>query len=125
MRVAAAVEEAAAGVDLLVTMLADGPAIEAVLVGADDPLAVLADDAIWVQMSTVGPAATSRLAALAADRGVTFVDAPVLGLYDLAVEGELIVLASGPDDARDPCTPSSMRLAPAPCGSDPPGPAVG
>lgn len=124
VRVAAAAEEAAAGVDLLVTMLADGPAIEAVLVGADDPLTVLADDAIWVQMSTVGPAATSRLAALAADRGVTFADAPVLGSYDLAVEGELIVLASGPDDARDRCTPvfdavgaRTLWLGPAGAGS--------
>jgi 3-hydroxyisobutyrate dehydrogenase len=123
-RAAAAAEEAAAGVDLLVTMLADGPAIEAVLGGADDPLAALADDAIWLQMSTVGPAATSRLAALAADRGVTFVDAPVLGSYDLAVEGELIVLASGPDDARDRCTPvfdavgaRTLWLGPAGAGS--------
>ncbi len=125
VRVAAAAEEAAAGVELLVTMLADGPAIEAVLGGADDPLAALSDDAIWLQMSTVGPAATSRLAALAADRGVTFVDAPVLGSYDLAVEGELIVLASGPDDdARDRCTPvfdavgaRTLWLGPAGAGS--------
>jgi 3-hydroxyisobutyrate dehydrogenase len=64
-------------------------------------------------------------AALAADRGVTFVDAPVLGSYDLAVEGELIVLASGPDDdARDPCTPvfdavgaRTLWLGPAGAGS--------
>jgi 3-hydroxyisobutyrate dehydrogenase len=95
-----------------------------VLGGADDPLAALADDAIWLQMSTVGPAATSRLAALADDRGVTFVDAPVLGSYDLAVEGELIVLASGPDDARDRCTPvfdavgaRTLWLGPAGAGS--------
>jgi 3-hydroxyisobutyrate dehydrogenase len=96
---------AAAEADVLVTMLADGPAIEAVVGGPDGALDSLLDGAIWIQMSTVGAAAAVRLAALAADHGVGFVDAPVLGSADPAERGELIVLASGPDEARDRCDP--------------------
>jgi 3-hydroxyisobutyrate dehydrogenase len=101
-----ATPEAAAGeADVLVTMLADGPAIEAVLGGPDDALAALPHGAVWIQMSTVGVPAADRLAALAADRGVEFVDAPVLGSAEPAERGELTVLASGPDEARDRCAP--------------------
>lgn len=105
VRTAAAPAAAAAEADVLVTMLADGPAIEAVLSGPDGALSALRDGAIWIQMSTVGVPAADRLAALAADRGVTFVDAPVLGSYEPAERGELIILASGPDEVRDRCAP--------------------
>jgi 3-hydroxyisobutyrate dehydrogenase len=105
VRAAATPEAAAAEADVLVTMLADGPAIEAVLSGADGALDALHDDAIWIQMSTVGAPAAKRLAALAADHRVEFVDAPVLGSSEPAERGELIILASGPDDLRDRCAP--------------------
>lgn len=96
---------ALSGADVLVTMLADGAAIEAVLGGPDWALGALPDGALWIQMSTVGPAAAGRLAALAAEHGIDFVDAPVLGSHEPAVRGELIVLASGPDETHDRCAP--------------------
>ena len=105
VRNADATASAAAEADVLVTMLADAPAIEAVLSGPDGALAALPDDAIWIQMSTVGAPGASRLAALAAERGVGFVDAPVLGSSGPAERGELVVLASGPDELRDVCAP--------------------
>ena len=49
-----------------------------------------------MQTSTIGIEGTERCAALAAERGVAFVDAPVLGTRQPAEEGKLIVLASGP-----------------------------
>src|SRR5205807_1209873 len=54
---------------------------------------------------TIGVAATERCASLAADAGVSFVDAPVLGTKAPAEAGELVVLASGPDEARESCDP--------------------
>jgi 3-hydroxyisobutyrate dehydrogenase len=105
VRTAPTPEVAVAEADVLVTMLADGPAIEAVLTEPEAALAALPDDAIWIQMATVGAPAADRLAALAADHRVDFVDAPVLGSYEPAERGELIVLASGPADARDRCAP--------------------
>lgn len=98
-------EAAAADVDVLVTMLADGPVTEAVLSGPDSPLAALPVGAVWIQMGTVGAPAADRLAALATDHDVQFVDAPVLGSAGPAQRGELTILASGPEELRDRCAP--------------------
>jgi 3-hydroxyisobutyrate dehydrogenase len=91
--------EAVSGADVVLTMLADGPAVESVMTDGG-ALEAMRDDALWIQSSTVGVAATERLMQLAGQRGVTFVDAPVLGTKKPAEDGVLVVLASGPDDAR-------------------------
>jgi 3-hydroxyisobutyrate dehydrogenase len=86
--------EAVAGADVVVTMLTDAPAVEAAVDGLD------LGDAVWAQMSTVGVAATERLAARSGD---AYVDAPVLGSKPQADGGQLTVLASGAARAR--CAP--------------------
>jgi 3-hydroxyisobutyrate dehydrogenase len=101
-RVAETPIEAVAGADVVLTMLSDGAAVEEVM--ADDgTLGMLPHGCIWIQSSTVGVEATERLQALAEEAGVTFVDAPVLGTRQPAERGELTVLASGPDEARERC----------------------
>ena len=104
IEVAGSAEEAVHGAELVVTMLADGEAVTEVLEDGG-ALAAMADGAVLVQMSTVGLAATEALAALAEDRGVALVDAPVLGTKAPAEKGELVVLASGPRDALGRCRP--------------------
>jgi 3-hydroxyisobutyrate dehydrogenase len=96
--------DAVEGADIVLTMLADGPTVESVMTDGG-ALKAMRDDAVWIQSSTVGIQATERLAKLAEDRGVTFVDAPVLGTKAPAEKGELTVLASGPEAARDSCAP--------------------
>ena len=96
--------EAATGADAVVTMLADGATVEAAMNGPDGALGAL-DGAPWIQMSTIGVAATERLKATAAEREVAFVDAPVLGTKQPAEEAQLAVLASGPEDEQERCTP--------------------
>jgi 3-hydroxyisobutyrate dehydrogenase len=86
---------AATGAEVIVTMLSDGEAVEDVMAEA----APAARGALWWQASTVGIAGTEGLAALAEEHGLTLVDAPVLGTKGPAEKGELVVLASGPDDA--------------------------
>ena len=98
--VADSAQEAVDGADVVVTLLSDGDAVEAATDGLDFP-----DDAVWAQMSTVGVEATERLAARAAEAGVAFVDAPVLGTKAPAEQGKLIVIASGPAEARERCAP--------------------
>jgi 3-hydroxyisobutyrate dehydrogenase len=93
---------AVAGRDIVITMLADA---DAVLPVAGEMLAALDAGAVWAQMSTIGLDGTERCSALAADRGIAFVDAPVLGTRQPAEEGKLLVLASGPDDALARCEP--------------------
>jgi 3-hydroxyisobutyrate dehydrogenase len=87
--------EAAAGADVLITMLADGAAVEQVMTGPTGALSKLGAGAIWIQMSTVGAEWTDRLAGLVARHDVAFVDAPVSGSSAAADEGELVILASG------------------------------
>lgn len=84
--------DAVRGADVVVTMLYDADSIVATMSGLGD---ALDPDAVWLQTSTVGVAGAQRLAALAADLGVGYVDAPVLGTKKPAEDGTLTVLASG------------------------------
>jgi 3-hydroxyisobutyrate dehydrogenase len=60
---------------------------------------------IWLQASTIGLEATERCAKLAAEAGLVFVDAPVLGTKKPAEEGQLVILGSGPEEAREQLEP--------------------
>ena len=91
--------DAAKGATFILTMLSDADAVEDAVGG--DVLSALAEDGVWLQMSTVGEGGNERLLRLAADRGVTYVDAPVLGTKQPAEQGQLIVLASGPKEVRE------------------------
>jgi 3-hydroxyisobutyrate dehydrogenase len=97
--------EAAAGADAILTMLSDGDAVLAAVEGADGALAEVQEDAIWLQASTIGLAATARCAELAERAGVVLVDAPVLGTKKPAEEGQLVILGSGPEQARERLQP--------------------
>lgn len=90
--------EAAQGADVILTMLADADAVLSCMEGEDGALAAQhADEAIWLQTSTIGEEGTERCIELARDARVEFVDAPVLGTKQPAEEGKLVVLASGPE----------------------------
>jgi 3-hydroxyisobutyrate dehydrogenase len=88
--------EAAAGADIVLTMLLDGTAVERVMA---DVLPVMAEGTVWAQMSTVG-ADADRLAAMAAEHGVPYTDCPVLGTRKPAEDGTLTILASDTADER-------------------------
>ena len=98
--VASSPAEAVAEVDLVITMLTDGGAVQRVMTGRGGALRALGPGAVWVQMSTVGADWCDRLADLAAGHGVHFVDAPVSGSSQPAHEGQLVVLAAGADRLR-------------------------
>jgi 3-hydroxyisobutyrate dehydrogenase len=102
VHVAASPAEAVEGADVVLTMLFD---VTAVLETMEDAAGALGADAVWVQASTVGVAGEQRLSALAAELGLRYVDAPVLGTKQPAEKGALVVLAAGPEEVR-------QRLAP-------------
>ncbi|MGW7612247.1 NAD(P)-dependent oxidoreductase [Streptomyces sp. NPDC054766] len=88
---AASPAEAVRDADVVITMLADPAALDAV---AEAVVPELRPGAHWVEMSTVGPDAIKELAARLGE-GVTLVDAPVMGSTDRAESGRLGVLAGG------------------------------
>ena len=92
---------AAEGADFLLTMLPDADVTQEVV--GDGVLPALAADGVWLQMSTVGTQGNARLARLAREAGVAYVDAPVLGTKAPAEQGQLVVLASGPEEVRTRC----------------------
>ena len=94
--------EAVRDVDVVITMLFDAESVESTLREAADGLR---DGAVLLQMSTVGVEGAERLAQVAAELGLVYVDAPVLGTKKPAEDGALVVLASGPEDARDRIAP--------------------
>jgi 3-hydroxyisobutyrate dehydrogenase len=97
--------EAAEGAEVLLTMLSDGAAVQAAMEGGDGALAGAQPGATWLQMSTIGLEATGHCAELAEEMGLIFVDAPVLGTKKPAEEGQLVVLGSGPQKAREQLAP--------------------
>ena len=111
--------EAAQEAEIVLTVLADADVTAEIVEEV-----AFAGGAVWVQMATVGVDGAERLAKLAREKGVAFVDAPVLGTRQPAEEGKLVVLASGSEDALDRCEPvfeaigqQTRRLGPVPNGS--------
>ncbi len=88
--------------DVVLTMLLDGPSVRDVIDAAGP---ALKRGATWMQTSTVGPGAQRELAALAAEHGLLFLDAPVLGTRQPAENGQLTVLAAGSAAARTAAAP--------------------
>jgi 3-hydroxyisobutyrate dehydrogenase len=96
------VASAVSSSDVVLTMLFDGDAVEAVM---EEALPAMGSDAVWIQSSTVGLAAGARLTERAGKQGIGLVDAPVLGTRQPAEQGALTVLAAGPDELRERVTP--------------------
>lgn len=94
----------AAKCELLITMLADDTALSDVL-GQGGALAAMGPNTIHVSMSTISHALALELTRTHAERGVSFVGAPVFGRPDAAAAGKLFILAAGPPAALARCQP--------------------
>jgi 3-hydroxyisobutyrate dehydrogenase len=96
------------GAATVITML---PTAEVIVDLVQPLLTDWPQDTIWLQMSSVGAAEADQLTQAAKAHGVTLVDAPVSGSTHPAEEGQLTILASGPDSARTAVTPIFDVLA--------------
>ncbi|OBK63406.1 NAD(P)-dependent oxidoreductase [Mycolicibacterium fortuitum] len=101
---AASIADACRG-DVVVTMLANDTAVEAVTFGEGGILAALGEGAIHVSSSTVSTALAQRLAHAHADAGQGFVAAPVFGRPEAAAAAKLFVVAAGAPAAITAVTP--------------------
>ncbi len=93
--VAETAADAVRDADVVVVMLFDADAVLEVLA---EVAPALRPGAVVLQSSTVGVEGTRRIAALAAEHGLRFVDAPVLGTRGPAEQGLLVHLVSGSED---------------------------
>jgi 3-hydroxyisobutyrate dehydrogenase len=94
--------EAVTGADVVLTMLHDGAAVRDVMAQAAPGLRA---GAVWVQSTTVSLDDVDGLAGVAAEHGLAYFDAPVLGTRQPAEAGQLTVLAAGPEEQRAAVVP--------------------
>jgi 3-hydroxyisobutyrate dehydrogenase len=99
--------EVISGAGVVITML---PTAQIVLDVVEPLLDDWPKDTIWLQMSSVGAAEADQLTQVADAHAVRLVDAPVSGSTHPAEEGQLTILASGPDSARPALEPVFAAL---------------
>lgn len=98
-RGAGSVAEVAREAAIVVTMLPNSAIVEEVVAGPDGVLAHARPGSLVMDMSTVDPLVTDRLAARAAEKGLAFVDAPVGRLASHADQGKSLFMVGGrPED---------------------------
>jgi 3-hydroxyisobutyrate dehydrogenase-like beta-hydroxyacid dehydrogenase len=90
--------EAAAAAELVVTMVVDGPQVESVLLeGPHAAAAGARPGTLFVDCSTIGPAATRAIAAQLGEHELALIDAPVTGSSPKAEDGTLTIMVGGTD----------------------------
>jgi 3-hydroxyisobutyrate dehydrogenase-like beta-hydroxyacid dehydrogenase len=91
-------KELASAVDIVLTSLTDHNAIDSVAIGENGFLNSMRKGSLWIDLSTIDPAASVRHAEAAKKATVDRLDAPVVGSEDLASRGELVILVGGNEE---------------------------
>ncbi|MDX1893055.1 2-hydroxy-3-oxopropionate reductase [Mycolicibacterium sp. 050158] len=110
MRPADDVAGAVRDADVVVTMLPDSPDVEAVALGADGIVESAAPGTLFVDMSTIRPDTARAVAEAAEGRGLRFLDAPVSGGEQAAVDGTLSIMVGGSAASVADATPVLRHL---------------
>jgi 2-hydroxy-3-oxopropionate reductase len=88
--------EVAAASEIVITMLPDTPDVERVLLGKNGVVEGVKSDALVIDMSSISPIATERIAAEMRRAGAGFLDAPVSGGEVGAKAANLTIMVGGP-----------------------------
>jgi 3-hydroxyisobutyrate dehydrogenase len=104
--VAASPAELGESSDVVITMLPNGDAVRAVVVGSVAPLVdVLRPGAVVIDMSSSSPTGTRQLGEILSDRSISLLDAPVSGGVPRAEAGTLAIMVGGERQVLDRCRP--------------------
>jgi 3-hydroxyisobutyrate dehydrogenase-like beta-hydroxyacid dehydrogenase len=98
--------------DVVLSMVSDTAALEAVTEGENGIHAGLAPGRVHLDMSTVAPEVSRRLAALATRRGAAMLDAPVSGSVSTLEEGRLSIMVGGDREAFERVLPVLRAIGP-------------
>lgn len=105
-RRAASPAEAAEGAEVVIICVSDTPDLDRVTLGESGVIHGAAPGTIVVDMSTVSPGATRRIAAGLRERGVHMIDAPVSGGSEGARKGTLSIMVGGEEADLDKVRPA-------------------
>ncbi len=98
-------KEAAAGSQVVITIVTDTPDVEAVILGEGGVIEGVEEGATVIDMSTVSPRVTREIAAALKEKGVGMLDAPVSGGDVGAQQGTLSIMVGGEQQVFDECLP--------------------
>lgn len=98
-------KEAASNGEVTITMLPDGPDVEAAVLGAGGVLEGAAAGSAVVDMSSISPIVAQKIGAACAERGVEFLDAPVSGGEPKAIDGSLAIMVGGKQETFEKVVP--------------------
>jgi 3-hydroxyisobutyrate dehydrogenase-like beta-hydroxyacid dehydrogenase len=105
MRSADSPRQVAEAAEFTLSMVTDTRALQSVCAGADGILAGLGPGKVYIDMSTVSPAASRALAEQVQARGAAMVDAPVSGSVVTLVNGELTIMVGGDEESFNRAQP--------------------
>ena len=98
---AKSIQEIAENCGTIITMLPDTPNVEEVLVGQKGVINYAPAGTIAIDMSTISPFVTQKIAEKLGRKGIEMLDAPVSGGPTMAERGELVIMVGGPKDVFD------------------------
>ena len=102
--------DAAAKSDVTITMLPDGPDVEAAVLGPVGVLEGARRGSIIVDMSSINPTVSQKVGAACALKGVEFLDAPVSGGEPKAMDGTLAIMVGGKEEVFNEVLPILQKM---------------
>ncbi len=98
--------------EVVFSMVTNTYALEAITTGPDGILAGLSPGKVYVDMSTVSPAASQELAEKVATKGAHMLDAPVSGSVTTLEQGKLSIMVGGAEEAFEKAKPYLLDIGP-------------
>jgi len=91
--------------EIVITMVTSSPHVEQIMFGPDGVLAGLKKGNIIIDMSTIDPIVTRKVATAAAEKRIDMMDAPVSGAPPKAADGTLSIMVGGKKEIFNQCKP--------------------
>jgi len=96
--------------EVIITMLPDGPDVEAAVLGPSSVLEGAREGAVLVDMSSISPVVSQKVGAACAAKRLEFLDAPVSGGEPKAIDGTLAIMAGGKPEVFERVLPILQKL---------------
>jgi 2-hydroxy-3-oxopropionate reductase len=100
----------AAQSEIMITMLPDGPEVEAAVLGPGGVLEGAKAGSVVVDMSSISPMVSQKVGAACEAKGVEFLDAPVSGGEPKAIDGTLAIMVGGKPEVFERVQPILQKL---------------
>jgi 2-hydroxy-3-oxopropionate reductase len=98
-------KDVAAQSEVTITMVPDGPEVEAVVSGPEGALEGAKPGSIIVDMSSISPIVSQKIGVACAAKGVDFLDAPVSGGEPKAIDGTIAIMVGGKQEVFNKVLP--------------------